>query len=116
MSSSSGPPPPPPPAGAPAPPSIKTAVSQGAAGRDDLLASIRGVNSKKLRKTETVDKSAPAVPGAAAATAAVGTGGGSSSGGAAPPTDMASQLAAMLGERNKKVAVAQSDNESDEDW
>lgn len=96
---------PPPPSG---PPSAKLDVPT-LPGRDDLLASIRAGNKKGLRKTQTVDKSAPAVPGAVSSH----TGGGS----AAPsgPPDMASQLAAMLGERNKKVAH-NSDDESDEDW
>lgn len=81
-----------------------------APGRDDLLASIRAGNKKGLRKTTTVDKSAPAIPGAVSAhntgSPATPVGGGN---------DMASQLAAMLGERNKKVAH-NSDDESDEDW
>ena len=91
-------PPPPPPGGAPA---ASIAVPT-APGRDDLLASIRAGNKTKLRKTDTVDKSAPAVPGAAPAAPSGGN-------------DMASQLAAMLGERNKKVAH-HSDDESDEEW
>lgn len=81
-----------------------------APGRTDLLASIRAGNKQGLRKTSTVDKSAPAIPGAVSAhntgSPVAPVGGGN---------DMASQLAAMLGERNKKVAH-NSDDESDEDW
>lgn len=97
---------PPPPSGSPA---AKLEIPQ-VAGRDDLMASIRAGTNRGLKKTKTVDKSAPAVPGAVSTS---NTGGGAGASAGAP--DMASQLAAMLGERNKKVAH-NSDDESDEDW
>lgn len=105
-------PPPPPPSGAP---SAKIAVPM-APGRDDLLASIRAGNAKGLKKTKTVDKSAPAVPGAATSGNSGSTASGGGGGGGGGGNDMASQLAAMLGERNKKVAAHNSDDEDDEDW
>ncbi|CCG84324.1 protein of unknown function [Taphrina deformans PYCC 5710] len=102
---SSGGPPPPPPAGAP--PSVASNMPV-APGRDDLLASIRAGNKGNLRKTKTVDKSGPLLPGQASPAGAPPAGGGGG--------DMASQLAAMLGARNKKVAAHNSDDEDDEDW
>ncbi|BFZ58517.1 hypothetical protein PYCC9005_005580 [Savitreella phatthalungensis] len=109
--SSAGPPPPPPP-----PPSADTTSSMmstlsaapvSQTGRDNLLASIRSSGGKGLRKTTTVDKSAPVLPGSTT---------GAPAGSVPPaPNDMAGQLAAMLSSRNKKVA-ARSDDESDEDW
>ncbi|ORY86916.1 hypothetical protein BCR37DRAFT_128457 [Protomyces lactucae-debilis] len=112
------PPPPTMPGGPPAPPppALAASLPVGApGGRDDLLASIRGAGGlKKLKKAETVDKSAPAVPGAARAAGAGAAVGAAA--GAAAPLDMASQLAAALGQRNKKVAVNSEGEESDEDW
>lgn len=116
MSAGGPPPPPPPPPASGAPPQGSTPIPP-MDGRDGLMAAIRGSSGKGLRKTQTVDRSAPAVPGGSRppSGAALGAAAGAGVGAAAAPTDMASQLAAMLDSRNKKVA-AHSDNESDEDW
>lgn len=77
------------------------------------MASIRDSKSKPLRKIETRDASAPAIPGAdpvpLASTPQPSDGGGAS---------LADSLAAALMQRNKKVALAATDDESEggEDW
>jgi WAS/WASL-interacting protein len=65
-----------------------TPPNGGGAGRGALLASIQGFGKKGLKKTTTVDKSAPVVDGKAASSSS----GSQASAGAAPP-----QMAGGLG-------------------
>lgn len=107
---SSGPPPPPLPPPTSGPP---TEIPPAEPARNSLMASIRDSKSKPLRKIETRDASAPAIPGAdpvpLASTPQPSDGGGAS---------LADSLAAALMQRNKKVALAATDDESEggEDW
>ncbi|KAH7361215.1 hypothetical protein BKA66DRAFT_211952 [Pyrenochaeta sp. MPI-SDFR-AT-0127] len=99
-------PPPPPPGGPPLP--------KPAAGRDGLLADIRGgARLKKVSDTEKRDRSAAAVPGSEPA----GGASGGASGPATPGADagLAGALASALAAR--KAKVSHSDDESDkDDW
>ncbi|KAK3214963.1 hypothetical protein GRF29_19g1807894 [Pseudopithomyces chartarum] len=105
MPSGSGPPPPPPmPASAPLP--------KAPAGRDGLLADIRGgARLKKVSDSEKRDRSAAAVPGSEPA----GASGGSGPSTPGPEGGLAGALASALAAR--KAKVSHSDDEDDkDDW
>ncbi|OAK98146.1 WH1-domain-containing protein [Phaeosphaeriaceae sp. SRC1lsM3a] len=117
MPAGSGPPPPPPmpprDAGPPPPPAGGPPLPKPAAGRDGLLADIRGgARLKKVADSEKRDRSQAAVPGVEPAAGASG-----GSGPATPGADagLAGALASALAAR--KAKVSHSDDESDkDDW
>lgn len=123
MNASGAPPPPPPPPPMPDMSSGNTggglSESTGDAGRDALLASIRGAGIGALKKTDKSQLEKPSVllqeaRGEPVSTPASTSGGGA--GGAPPgqPASLADALAGALQKRKNKVA--QSDDEDDDDW
>ncbi|WLF78701.1 hypothetical protein PVL30_002443 [Lodderomyces elongisporus] len=127
------PPPPPPPAmstgsappAPPPPPTMSTGAAPmsnggslpeatGDAGRDALLASIRGAGIGALKKTDKSQLDKPSVLLQEARGEPVSTQptGGASGGGGAPPGSLADALSAALSKRKEKVA--HSDDEDDE--
>ncbi|OSS50504.1 hypothetical protein B5807_05161 [Epicoccum nigrum] len=108
------PPPPPPPPGPPPPPSGAPPLPKAAAaGRDGLLADIRGgARLKKVSDTEKRDRSAAAVPGTEPAST---PGAGPATPGGGGDSGLAGALASALAAR--KAKVSHSDDESDkDDW
>ncbi|KAJ4297442.1 hypothetical protein N0V90_005333 [Kalmusia sp. IMI 367209] len=107
MPAGSGPPLPPP------PPTSAAPLPKVPAGRDGLLADIRGgARLKKVADSEKRDRSAAAVPGQEPAAGAPGGSGGATPAG---PGGMASALANALAAR--KAKVSHSDDEDDkDDW
>lgn len=89
----------------------------GDAGRDALLASIRGAGLGSLRKVDKSQLDRPSVLLQEARGDPVSAPSSSASAPGAPagqPTNLADALAAALSSRKAKVAV--SDDESDGDW
>jgi hypothetical protein len=113
-----GPPPPPPPTGMPTfePPTQSRPEVTGDAGRDALLASIRGAGIGGLKKVDKSQLDKPSVLLQEARGEPVSAPPAQSPGGAAPgqPASLADALAAALSSR--KAKVANSDDESDGDW
>lgn len=115
---SGAPPPPPPPPDLTATSGAAPALPQPDAGRDALLASIRGVGGiGALRKTDKSQLEKPSVLLLEArGEPAPATGGGNGGAPAAPgqPESLADALASALNKRKDKVAA--SDDEDDDDW
>jgi len=92
------------------------------AGRDDLLASIRGVGGasgglRKVKDTEKRDRSAAAVPGAEpGAPSAPSPGAGAGSAGPDTQGGIAGAIQAALLQRKKKVSGSDDEKEDDDDW
>lgn len=110
------PPPPPPPAGMPtfdnSPPLVE---ATGDAGRDALLASIRGAGIGSLKKVDKTQLDKPSVLLQEARGEPVSTPSAQPTGGPpGQPASLADALAAALS--NRKAKVAASDDESDGDW
>ena len=120
MNASGAPPPPPPPPPMPDMSSGNTggglSESTGDAGRDALLASIRGAGIGALKKTDKSQLEKPSVLLQEARGEPVSTPASTSGGGAPPgqPASLADALAGALQKRKNKVA--QSDDEDDDDW
>ncbi|PGH11395.1 hypothetical protein AJ79_04896 [Helicocarpus griseus UAMH5409] len=111
-----GPPPPPPPgpaANGPPPPRSSTApLPKPAAGKEDLLASIRaGTGLRKVKDTEKRDRSAAMVPGGASDTPSSPASGAAT----ADPNSMLGSLQAALNKRKQKVSGS-DDEKSDDEW
>ena len=117
FNSSAAPPPPPP--GMPTFDSTPAPVEHtGDAGRDALLASIRGAGLGSLRKVDKsqLDKPSVLLQEARGEPTTTNTTSSNNGGGAPPgqPASLADALAAALSSRKAKVAA--SDDESDGDW
>ncbi|EMG49271.1 LAS17 Proline-rich protein LAS17 [Candida maltosa Xu316] len=91
----------------------------GDAGRDALLASIRGAGIGALKKTDKSQLERPSVllqeaRGETPTINSSANDGGSAAAGNGPPASLADALASALNKRKNKVA--QSDDEDDDDW
>ncbi|KAK2779094.1 hypothetical protein FQN52_002635 [Onygenales sp. PD_12] len=122
---SGGPPPPPPPPGVSSPPTAPppppaparngvapraAALPKPAAGKDDLLASIRaGTGLRKVQDSEKRDRSGALVPGGATDTPS------SPASTANDPSGMLGSLQAALNKRKQKVSGS-DDEKSDDEW
>ncbi|CAK9437547.1 uncharacterized protein LODBEIA_P19250 [Lodderomyces beijingensis] len=125
MSSNNGPPAPPPPPSmgtgappAPPPPAMPIgggfSEATGDAGRDALLASIRGAGIGSLKKSDKsqLDKPSVLLQEARGEKSATDLSSANPAGG--PPGSLADALSAALGKR--KAKVAHSDDEDDDEW